>query len=157
VTDLVLTRSADDKRRYELAGYGSIRRIGWLTRYAEIRTPDGFERTTTQSPTGKFARLVEASGSPDDVVAEYERTRWVDHGGTVTWRGLPFDLAVESHWRHRFLLSRNGVEAVRVTCRGWGRKPAVVEVLEPSLEPALVLFTVWLAQLFVEMDASTGA
>jgi len=154
VTELALTRSADDRRRYELAGYGSIRRVGWLSRYAEIRTLDGYERTTTQSPTGKFARLLEASGS---VVAEYERTRWVDHGGTVTWRGLPYDLTVESHWRHRYLVSRNGVETVRVTCRGWGKKPAVVEVREASAEPALVLFTTWLAQLFVEMDSSAGA
>lgn len=154
MNELTLTRSADDRRRNELAGYGSIRRIGWLSRHAEIRTLDGFERTTSQSPTGKFARLHEGSGS---VVAEYQRTRWVDHGGTVTWRGLPYELTVESSWRHRYLLSRNGTETVRVTCRGWGKKPAVVEVLESSTEPALVLFTVWLAQLFVEMDSSAGA
>ena len=154
MTELALTRSADDRRRFELVGHGSIRRSGWLARNAVIRTGDGVERTTKQSPTGKFASLTEAAGS---VVAAYERTRWVDHGGTVTWRGLPYDLAVESHWRHRYLLSRNGADVLRVTCKGWGKKPAVVEVHDPAIDPGLVLFTTWLAQAFVEMDAGAGA
>ena len=132
MTELALTRSADDRRRFELAGYGSIRRIGWAARNAVIHTGDGVERTTKQSPTGKFASLTEAAGS---VVAEYERTRWVDHGGTVTWRGLPYDVSGESHWRHRYLLSRNGADVLRVTCKGWGKKPAVVEVLDPRDKP----------------------
>ena len=153
MTELALTRSADDRRRFELAGYGSIRRIGWAARNAVIHTGDGVERMTKQSPTGKFASLTEAAGS---VVAEYERTRWVDHGGTVTWRGLPYDVSVESHWRHRYLLSRNGADVLRVTCKGWGKKPAVVEVLDPRVDPGLVLFMTWLAQAFVEMDAGAG-
>ena len=151
--ELALTRSADDRRRYELVGYGSIRRPRWLSRTVEIQTGDGVVRTTKQSPTGKFASLSEGAGS---VVAEYERTRWTNHGGTVSWRGLPFDLAVESQWRRRYLLSRDDRELLRVTCRGWGKTPAAVEVLDNSLEPGLVLFTTWLVQTFVEMDSSSA-
>ena len=153
MTEFALTRSADDRRRFELDGYGSIRRSSWLKRNAEIRTCDGVERTTRQSPTGKHAGLIEAAGS---VVADYQRTRWVDHGGTLTWRGLPYDVTVESHWRHRYLLSRNGVDALRVTYKGWGKKPAVVEVHDPGMDPGLVLFMTWLAQTFVELDSGAG-
>ena len=151
---LTLTRSPEDRRRYDLAGIGSIRRPGWFSRSAEIRTPHGVLGSTAQSPTGKTASLTDTAGG---LVAEYARTRWVDHGGTVTWRGLPYDLVVESHWRNRYLLSRHGVDAVRVTCRGWGKKPATVEVLDAATDPGLVLFTTWLAQTFVEMNASAGA
>lgn len=71
MTELALTRSADDRRRYDLDGYGSLRRAGWLSRSAEIRTPDGAVRTTKQSPTGKVASLFDQTGG---LVAEYERT-----------------------------------------------------------------------------------
>ena len=32
-----------------------------------------------------------------------------------------------------------------------------MEVLDPVTDPALVLFTTWLAQTFVEMDSSSAA
>ena len=152
-TELTLTRSAEDRRRYELPGYGSVRRLGWLSRDAEIATVDGVTRRTKQSPTGKRATLTEGA---DSVVAEYERTSWTKHDGTVTWRGLGYAITTESHWRRRYLLARDGLPCVRVTCRGWGKKPATVEVLGPAAGPALVLFTTWLVQTFVEMDSSSS-
>ena len=153
-TQLTLTRSSDDRRRYELPGHGSLRRTRWLSRDAEIATADGVTRRTTQSPTGKRATLTEGA---DSVVAAYERTSWTSHDGTVTWRGLPHQVRVESRWRGRYLLSRDGADLVRVTCRGWGRRPATVEVLDPAADPALVLFTTWLVQTFVEMDAASAS
>ena len=157
MTELTLTRSSDDRRHYELPGYGSIRRAAWLSRDAEITTGDGVTRRTKQSATGKRATLAEGAESAENVVAAYQRTSWTKHDGTVTWRGLPYAITTESHWRRRYLLSRDGGACVRVTCRGWGKKPATVEVLDPVTDPALVLFTTWLAQTFVEMDSSSAA
>jgi hypothetical protein len=153
VTELALTRSADDRRRYELAGLGSLRRPRLLSRDAEVTTRDGVVRTTHLSPTGKYAQITDAHGGQ---VGEYARTRWTDHSGTVTWRGLPYDLTVESHWRNRYLLSHHGSDVVRVACRGWGKKPATLELLDPRVDPGLVLFTTWLVQTFVEMNSSAA-
>ncbi len=155
MTELPLTRSTDDRRRFEIDGVGALRRFGLFARGAELRTVTG--RTLRARPRGWPGRRSEATDEAGGVVGEFELAWRMRRSGTLTWQGLPHQVTTESSWRNRYLLSRDDRPLLSVRCRGWGRTPATLTVHDRSLDPGLVLFTAWLVQQFVESDAAAGA
>ena len=158
MTELALTRASDDRKRYDLPGYGSLRRDGWLSRRSELRTDDG--RVLTARQRGALQRAAEALDAAGSVLGDYRQQRVLNHGGELTWSGLPYEVSSQSALYTRYVLSRNHAPVVSVHVKAWGgRTPAVVTVTDPHADPGLVLFTVWLVQTFAGAsgDASAGA
>ncbi len=155
MTELALTRSGDDRRRYELAGYGSIRRSGWASRDSELRTTTG--RVYVARPRGWTQRTAEAVDQVGSVVGEFRQRKVMSHAGDVAWTGLPHEISRESVWRGSYVLTHHGARLLAVKARGWGRTPAVVTLDDRSVDAGLVLFSVWLVQSFVAQDAASAS
>ena len=159
MTELALTRASGDRKRYDLPGYGSLRRVGWLSRESELRTDDG--RVLTARQRGALQRAAEALDPAGSVIGDYRQRRVLDHGGDLAWSGLPYEVSSESALHTRYVVSRHQAPVVRVHVKAWGgRAPATVTVADPHADAGLVLFTVWLAQTFAHSssgDASAAA
>ena len=155
MAELALTRSVDDRRRYELDGVGSIRRVGLFSRGAELHTVTG--RMLNARSRGFAGRTSDATDEASGTVGQFVQAWKLKRTGTLTWRGLPHEVTTESSWRNRYLLSRDGRALLTVQCRGWGRTPARLTVHDDTLDPGLALFTTWLVQQFVESDAAAAS
>jgi hypothetical protein len=152
--EVELTRSADDRRRYELAGYGAERWAGRLSSAAELEARDARTYAATfRGWTRQAARVVDAAGNE---VGGYRGASWRSHDGAVTWRSVAYEVRKESAWRNHYSLRLLEGPVLRLEARLWGRRPVKVSLVEPGLEPGLVLFAVWLVQTFVSQDASSG-
>jgi len=156
MTELALTRASDDRKRYDLPGYGSLRRDRWFSRRCVLRTDDGRELTArTQGMLQRAAEAVDRSGS---VVGDYRQRRLVNRGGDLAWSGLPYEVTSQSMLHTRDVVSRHQEPVVSVHVKAWGgRTPAVVTVSDPRADPGLVLFTVWLVQTFAHSASSEAA
>ncbi|MBB6628299.1 hypothetical protein H5V45_13315 [Nocardioides sp. KIGAM211] len=153
--ELVLTRSTDDRRRYDLAGVGSVRREGLLGRSHELRPVVG--RPLVARQRGFLGRSTEAVDEAGVVVGTFTQRGLLRHGGPVVWNGLPHDLTSRSSWKNGYELARDGTPLLTVEARGWGRTPARIRVHDDRVDPGLVLFTVWLVQQFVQQDAAASS
>ena len=115
--EVVLTRSATDRRRFEIEGLGWLRSSGLVRPRTEAGVTGGqhwaFE---PRGWTGGRAEALDGvSGLP---VGEYRRTGTLSHAGTVTWQSRSYDLASTSRWRERFALSLGGSHSWSSTSRG---------------------------------------
>jgi hypothetical protein len=152
--EVELTRSADDRRRYELAGYGAVRWPRRLSTAGDLLAGDAREFSTSMTGwTQRAAQVTDAAGA---AVGAYRSTSWLTHDGAVTWRGVEYEIRRAHRWRNHYSLLHFDRPVLRIEGRGWGRRPATVSGVDPGLERGLVLFAVWLVQTFISQDASSG-
>src|SRR5262249_10198373 len=152
MVELALTRSAEDRRRFDLAGYGSVRRLGTSIAVVDLTTLDGSVLRTDR--TGIWRPVIRATDAVGSVVGEYRALRASTSSGELTWRGLAYRLTTGGWTRARFALERDGEPVLRLRCASWGRRPVSVTVDDPTAEAALVLFVVSVARIVVaESDA----
>ena len=149
---LALTRSREDRKRYDLAGYGSLRRTSLTGSRGEVR-PDGGTQLRTER-TGILRPVLRATDDVGSVVGEFRATG-LGSSGDLTWRGESLRLRSTSWLRARYVLERAGDALVRLEVKGWGREPVRVDVVDLATEPALVLFAVAVARN-VSADSDGG-
>ena len=151
--DLELTRSRDDRRLYELAGIGTLRLEGFMSRRgtAEAGTAAwsfervGFWRTTI--------RALDAGGA----IAGMFDPRTIARGGTLTWSGRELALRPASMWKDRYALADGDRELAVLDGRSWGRRPVTVTVDDGrAVDPGLLLFAAYVVRSLAEDSASTA-
>lgn len=159
--ELLLARSPGDRRRYDLAGVGSIRRMGLFSRTALLLPADG-EPLTARSRVG-LGGEAEAVSAGGDVVGSYGGPDLLTRSGEITWRDRALHLRTTPLLVSRFALREGRTTLLDLQATGWGPSPARVSVHEtitsgpdPGLDPGLVLFALWLAQGFVDHDSGRG-
>jgi hypothetical protein len=151
--DLALTRTAGDRRRYELAGVGSLRFQGLFGRTG-VAEADGacwrFARI------GFWRRLIEATDADGTHVGLFEPVT-LRRGGALEWSGRALALRPASAWRERYVLADGGRELALLDGKSWGRRPVTVSADDPSaLDPGLLLFAAFVVRGLAE-DASGAA
>ncbi len=152
-----LTRSVEDRRRFELEGYGWLRSEGWLSHKAESgsTTGAGWRFEPTGWTGGRAEALDAMSGLP---VGDYRRTGSFRQRGTVTWGARSYELTGVGWGGQRFQLTSGGTILVELKARSWGRSRVTLTIDESlDREPGLVLFTCWLVQLLLEQSSAAAA
>ncbi|WP_090968228.1 hypothetical protein [Nocardioides exalbidus] len=151
--DQLLTQSADDRRRYDLEGVGSIRRMSLFSRTALLLPADG-EPFTAQS-RGLLSGESEAVAAGGEQVGEYTHPDLLTRSGRVRWHERTLRLRTTPVLVSRFELIEDGAALLEVQATGWGHPPAKVTVRDAS-DRGLLLFALWLAQGFVDHDSGRG-
>jgi hypothetical protein len=153
--ELELTRSRDDRRRYEIDGVGALRLEGFFSYKASVEA-DG--ATWTFRRVGFWRRAVEATDASDMVVGAFE-PRTLRRGGTLTWRGRELELRPASAWKERYALVDSDREIAVVDGKSWGKRPVRITVDDPAaVEPGLLLFAAFVVRgLAEDADAAAGA
>jgi len=95
--ELELTRTREDRNLYALAGVGTLRLKGWLSRTA---TAEAGDRSYEIGKRGLFAPVTEATDAAGSVVGTF-RGRTIKRGGTLTWNGREYTLRPASLLRER--------------------------------------------------------
>lgn len=151
---LELIRSADDKRRYDLDGIGSVRHLRRTSYDAELRPVDGAPLVAV--PKGIWQRRMEVTDPAGELVGSFEQRSGKARDGDLSWRGAAHELTSDSGWDYGFSLSAGARPSMSVRAGGWGRDRTEVTLHDAgpdgALDPALVLFVVWLAETFVVQD-----
>lgn len=153
MVDLALTRTTRDRRLYELAGIGTLRLQGVLSRSATAEA-DG---TTWQiMRRGFWRRGVTATDELGTVVGEFE-PRSLRRGGTLHWAGRELALRPASSWRERYALANGDREIAVLDGKSWGKRPVKITLDEPgAVEPGLLLFAAFVVRGLAE-DAGDAA
>lgn len=152
MTDLELTRTPDDRRRYALGDLGTLRLQGFTSRSASAETAAG---CWSFSRRGLFGRHVEAHDAAQTAVGVFE-PRSVRRGGIVRWRGRELALRPASSWRERYALADGDRELAVFDGKGWGRRPVKVSLGDVDVDPGLLLFTTFVVRGLAN-DASAAA
>ncbi len=153
--ELELTRSAEDRRLYELAGVGTVRLKGWASRAAGAEANG---RSWEIARRGLFQVTVEATDETGEMVGRF-RARGLRRGGSLSWVDRELVLRPASHWRQRYALADGDRELAVLEGKGWGRRPVKVSVDDPSaLDPGLLLFAAFVVRgLAEDASAAVGA
>jgi hypothetical protein len=155
MVDLLAVRSDEDRLKVDLDGHGSLRRLGRLRAAALLTTPDGTVLHADQR--GAFRQTTRVLDPVGAEVGDYRRSSIFTTGGTVTWRGTPYELVVESMWRSRYRLELAGRPVLEVRGRGHGKNPASFSLFDPAVDAGLLLFLVFLLQMFSRNASSATA
>jgi hypothetical protein len=151
--ELELTRSADDRRRYEVDGVGALRLGGMLSRRA---TAEVDATTWAFRRTGFWQSKVEATDATDAVVGSFE-PRGMRRGGTLRWGGRELELRPASRWKERYALADGDRELAVLDGKGWGKRPVKITIDDPAaVEPGLLLFAAFVVRGLAE-DAGAAA
>ena len=97
MTDLELTRSANDRRVYILDGVGTLRLEGLFSRTA---TAEAAGQSWRFAQNGLWKRSADATDETGSTVGQFE-PRGLRRGGTVRWAGRALTLQPASAWRDR--------------------------------------------------------
>ena len=154
--EVQLTRSGEDRRRYEIDGIGWLRNEGLLRLRSEAGTDHGGGWTfQPRGWTGRRFEVLDAVSSQP--VAEYRRTGKLTYDGTITWRSRSYDIRRTSAWRQHFSLFLDGEQVLELEVKSFGKRPVVLRIA-PILEsePGLVLFACWTCQRFVSQQAGAA-
>ncbi|MDR7253407.1 hypothetical protein J2X46_002392 [Nocardioides sp. BE266] len=151
--DLVLRQSSEDRRRYDVEGIGSIRRMSLFSRTALLLPVDG-EPLTAQS-RGLLSGEAEAVTPKGEVVGAFTRPDLLTRGGEIAWHGRRLRLRTTPVLVSRYSLRDGETTLLDLQATGWGTSPAQLTVHEAT-DPGLVLFVLWLAQGFVDHDSGRG-
>ena len=153
MTDLELTRSRDDRRRYALEGVGTLRLEGLGSRRA---TAEAGGEAWSIARRGLWRTRIEAADAAGAAVGAFE-PRSMRRGGTLRWRGRVLAVRPASRWRERYALADGDRELAILDTKSWGKRPVRVTLEDSTaLEPALLLFAVFVVRGLAE-DASAAA
>src|SRR5205085_12045600 len=153
--ELELTRSQDDRRRFDLDGYGSLRKQGLLDPSVELLLLDGTVLRTEK--LGFFRMVLQAYDASGENVGEF-RSRAISSGGELSWRDQVYEVISEAWWGTRYLVTSGDRPVVRLRCSGWGGStPVRVTVEDPTADPGLVLFLTWVVQRIVANNSAGNA
>jgi hypothetical protein len=153
MADVELTRSRDDRRRYEVEDVGALRLGGMFARGA---TAEAGAATWSFDRRGFWQRLVEASDATGTVVGSFE-PRKMKRGGALSWGGRDYELRPASRWKERYALADGDREVAVFDGKDWGKRPVKITVDDPgAVEPGLLLFTAFVVRGLAE-DASAAA
>ncbi|MDP1848606.1 MAG: hypothetical protein Q8K79_12505 [Solirubrobacteraceae bacterium] len=152
MTEYALTRSSGDRRRYELAGFGTLRLGGWASRWATAEAGDqrwGFARR------GIFRSVIQATDPAGSVVGRFQG-RSLKRGGVLNWNGHEYVLKPDSMWRERYALLDGDRRLALLEGKGWGKRPVRVDVDDTTIDAGLLLFAAFVVRALAE-DASSAA
>jgi hypothetical protein len=152
MVELELTRSASDRRLYELAGIRTIRMPSLFARGPAIATAGGTPWLFERRFWGRGAIATADGGA---LSGEFE-PRTLRRGGTVRWNESGLALRPASSFRERYALADDDRELALFDGKSWGKRPVKVTLEDDSLDPGLVLFAAWLVRGLAE-DAGTAA
>ena len=154
VTELDLTRSPEDRRRYDLRGVGALRLEGTFSRSATAEAATGTWRLARQ---GLWQRHVVATDQAGVVEGEFA-PRDIRRGGALRWGDRELTLHPVSALRERYALAENGRELARIDGRSWGRRPVTVTLPErDAVEPGLLLFACFVVRHLARNADSSSA
>jgi hypothetical protein len=153
MAELELTRSRDDRRRYELAGVGTLRLGGLFSRRAIAEAAGA---SWSFSRHGTFRTRIEAADAAGTTVGAFD-ARGIRRGGALRWRDRELRLRPASAWRERYALAEGDRELAVLDGRGWGKRPVKVTIDDPAaVEPGLLLFAAFAVRQLAE-DAGAAA
>jgi hypothetical protein len=151
--DLELTRSREDRRLYELAGVGTLRLEGLLSRRA---TAEAGAASWSCERVGFWRTAIHATDAAGTVAGTFD-PRALKRGGTLTWRGRELELRPASSWKDRYALAEGDREVAVLDGRSWGRRPVTMTVDDPAaVEPGLLLFAAYVVRSLAEDSASAA-
>jgi hypothetical protein len=154
MADLELTRSRDDRRRYELSGVGSLRLRGFFSRGAIAEAGAAawsFDRR------GFLQTTIAATDAAGVVVASFGPRR-LRRGGTLRWGSRDFELRPASKWKERYALADGDHELAVLDGKGWGKRPVRITVDDlGTVEPGLLLFAAFVVHGLAEDASAAGA
>ena len=154
MTELALTRSSGDKRRYELDGIGTLRLGGWASRWA---TAVVGERKWGLARRGILKSVIQATDPAGTVVGEFEG-RSLKRGGTLRWDERDYVLQPDSRWKEHYVLVDGERRLAMLEGKGWGKRPVRVEIDDSArLDPGLVLFAAFVVRALAQDASSAGA
>ena len=156
MSELQLTRSREDRRLYEIAGVGSLRFAGLLSRRATAESSTGGGWTFGRR--GIMQATMEACDAAGTVVGSFA-PRTLRRGGTMRWGGRELDLQPASSWTERYALTDAGRELAVLDAQAWGKRPVRITLEDPALvDPGLLLFAAFAArQLADDASGTAGA
>ena len=153
MTELALTRSPGDRRRFDLQGYGTLRLGGWASRWASAEADErrwGFARR------GILRSRIEATDPAGTVVGLFEG-RSLKRGGALRWNEHEYELKPDSRWTERYALLDGERRLAVLDGKGWGKRPVRVDVEDVTeTDPGLLLFTAFVVRALAE-DATAAA
>jgi len=153
MTELALTRSPGDQRRFELQGYGTLRLGGWASRWA---TAEAGERRWGFARRGVWRSSIEATDPAGTVVGRFEG-RSLKRGGALRWQEHEYMLKPDSKWTERYALFDGERRLALLEGKGWGKRPVRVDVDDVTeTDPGLLLFTAFVVRALAE-DATAAA
>jgi hypothetical protein len=154
MVELELTRSAGDRRLYELGDLGTLRFQGLFAGRALAET-DGSRWQIGR--TGFWRRGIHAVDASGGVVGEFDPHSF-RRGGRVRWRGRELALRPASRWRERYALVDGDRELAVLDVKGWGRTPVRIGVDDAgAIEPGLLLFAAFVVRALAEDDTAAAA
>jgi hypothetical protein len=153
MVELTLERAPDERRLYSVAGIGTLRFDGLMSRAAIAEAREGRWRLGRH---GFWRRRVEATDVDGTTIGAFE-PRGMRRGGAVLWNGRELELRPSSAWRERYALVDGDDELAVFDGKGWGRKPVAITIRDPeALDPGLVLFAAFVVRGLAD-DASAAA
>jgi hypothetical protein len=155
MAELALTRSAGDKRRYELDGIGTLRLGGWATRWA---TAAAGERKWGFARRGILGTVVQATDPAGTVVGSFAG-RSIKRGGALRWQDHDYALQPDSRWRERYALVDGDRTLATMEGHAWGKRPVRVDLPDDGarVDPGLLLFTAFVVRALAGDAAAAGA
>ena len=150
--ELELTRTPGDRRRFALAGIGTVRFEGLASRSASAEAGG---RAWRFGRVGFWRRRIEATDEAGAVVGAYD-PRGLGRGGTLSWSGRELALRPASRWRERYALVDGERELAHLDGKGWGKRPVKIGVKDPAVDPGLLLFAAFIVRGLAE-DAGAAA
>ena len=152
--ELQLTRTPHDRRLYTLAGVGTIRLEGMLSKNATAQTDLDTWRITRR---GLWKPIFEATDAAGTIVGEY-MPRDIRRGGALRWADRELTLRPVSALRERYALRDHNHDLAVLDGKSWGKRPIKITLPEPdAIEPGLLLFAaVVVHRLAVNADSSAA-
>jgi hypothetical protein len=143
MAEIELTRSPDDRRRFEADGVGALRLGGILSRGA---TAEAGGTTWSFDRRGFWQRVIEATDATGEVIGRFEPRSW-RRGGSLNWAGREYQLRPASAWRERYALADGEREVAVLDGKSWGKQPVRITVDDPgAVEPGLLLFAAFVVR-----------
>jgi hypothetical protein len=152
MAELELIRAPDDRRLYALEGFGTLRLMGFWSRSAVATSGS---RTWQLTGTGILRRFVRATDESGTEVGAFEPRR-IHRGGEVRWGDRDYVLRPSSAWRERYVLAEGDRELALLDGKGWGKRPVLIMLTDPAIDPGLLLFAAFVVRGLAE-DASGAA
>jgi hypothetical protein len=152
--ELELVRTPADRRRYALAGIGTLRLEGLLGRSASA---EGGERSWLIARRGVFTSAISATDAAGTEVGEFTG-RTLRRGGSLRWGDQTLALQPDSIWKERYALTDGELRLATIEGHSWGKRPVQIGIDDlAAVEPGLLLFAAFVVRALAEAAQSSGS